>query len=62
VSNPSGDTNLRAIAGGLTARGIKTVTGGTRWHPEQVAAVLRLTDAQMTSALESKSVVSRQCL
>jgi DNA invertase Pin-like site-specific DNA recombinase len=39
----SGATTLRAIAGALTARGIKTARGGTRWHAEQVAAVLRLT-------------------
>jgi hypothetical protein len=39
----SGATSLRAIAAALTARGIRTSRGGTRWHAEQVAVALRLT-------------------
>lgn len=42
----SGATSLRAIAAALTARGIKTARNGTRWHPEQVAAVLRATSVR----------------
>jgi DNA invertase Pin-like site-specific DNA recombinase len=41
----SGAVSLRAIAAALSARGIKTASGRARWHPEQVAAVLRLTGA-----------------
>jgi DNA invertase Pin-like site-specific DNA recombinase len=40
----SGVTSLRVIASALTARGIRTSRGSTRWHAEQVASVLRLTD------------------
>jgi len=40
----SGAVSLRAIAAALSARGVKTARGGARWHAEQVAAVLRLTD------------------
>jgi len=39
----SGATSLRAVATALTARGVRTARGRSRWHPEQVAAVLRLT-------------------
>lgn len=35
-----GCTSLRQIARGLEARGVKTVTGKTRWLPQQVKAVL----------------------
>jgi DNA invertase Pin-like site-specific DNA recombinase len=45
----SGAVSLRAIAAALTARGIRTARGGTRWHPEQVAAVLRLTREERCS-------------
>jgi len=31
-------TSQRAIAVALTARGVRTAGGGTRWHPEQVAS------------------------
>jgi DNA invertase Pin-like site-specific DNA recombinase len=41
----SGVDTLCAIASALTARGIRTSRGGLRWHSEQVAAVLRLTNA-----------------
>lgn len=44
----SGATSLRAIAAALTARGIKTPGGAMRWHPEQVATMLRFTDASAT--------------
>jgi DNA invertase Pin-like site-specific DNA recombinase len=45
----SGVTSLRLIAAALTARGIRTPRGSTRWHAEQVATVLRLTDLQMSA-------------
>ena len=48
----SGARSLRAIAAALTARGIRTARGGTRWHPEQVAAVLKLTDGLGKLALD----------
>jgi len=51
----SGATTLRAIAGALTARGIKTARGGTRWHAEQVATVLRLTSVCEGSPFEPPS-------
>jgi len=42
----SGANSFRAKAAALTARGVKTARGSTRWHPEQVAAVLRVTEAR----------------
>ncbi len=48
----SGAVSLRTIAAALTARGVRTARGGSRWHPEQVAAVLRLTDGLGKLALD----------
>ena len=56
----SGATSLRVIAAALTARGIRTSRGSTRWHAEQVASVLRLTDLQ-TPAFLPKPAAGRQC-
>jgi DNA invertase Pin-like site-specific DNA recombinase len=39
----SGVKSLNGIAASLSARGVKTARGGTRWHATQVATVLRLT-------------------
>jgi DNA invertase Pin-like site-specific DNA recombinase len=55
----SGAMSLRVVAAALTARGIRTSRGSTRWHPEQVAAVLRLTDPH-TSALQTNPAIT-QC-
>jgi DNA invertase Pin-like site-specific DNA recombinase len=46
----SGATSLRVIGAALTARGIRTCRGSTRWHPEQVAAVLRRANACVPSS------------
>lgn len=42
AARAAGATSLRSIAEALTARGIRTPSGGERWHPEQIRAVLRL--------------------
>jgi hypothetical protein len=34
-------TNLRDVAQGLRARGIKTAKGNEVWHPAQVAKLIR---------------------
>ena len=54
----SGVTTLRAIGAALTARGVKTARGSTRWHPEQVAAVLRISNEQAPPA----SIVAKLAL
>jgi hypothetical protein len=48
----SGATSLRPIAAALTARGIRTARGGTRWHLERIAAILRLTGGVGQLALD----------
>jgi hypothetical protein len=48
----AGEKSLRAIAAALTARGIRTARGLTRWHAEQVAAILRLTGGLGDLALD----------
>jgi hypothetical protein len=50
----SGANTLRAIAAALAARGVKTARGSTRWHPEQVAAVLRITNEHAPPAITAK--------
>lgn len=35
-----GATSLRDIAAALTARGVRTASGGTQWHPGQVQRIL----------------------
>lgn len=35
-----GATSLRGIAEALTARGVRTASGGTQWHPGQVRRIL----------------------
>ncbi len=36
----AGATSLRDIAAALTARGVRTASGGTQWHPGQVQRIL----------------------
>lgn len=36
----AGATSLRGIAEVLTARGVRTASGGTQWHPSQVRRIL----------------------
>jgi len=60
----SGATSLRAIAAALSARGVRTARRRSRWHPEQVAAVLRLTSeecdlAQVHSKEHAADVLGR---
>jgi len=38
----AGAASLRQIAEALMARGIKTPSGGERWHPQQVRAILKI--------------------
>lgn len=38
-----GATSLRGIAEALTARGVRTASGGTQWHPGQVRRILERT-------------------
>jgi len=38
----SGVVSLRAIAVALMVCGVKTASGRSRWHPEQVATILKL--------------------
>jgi DNA invertase Pin-like site-specific DNA recombinase len=41
IKERGGCTTLREIANALEARGIKTHTGRTSWHPQQVSNVIR---------------------
>lgn len=44
AARKAGATSLRQLAAALTARGIRTPSGRETWHPQQIRAVLRLTD------------------
>ena len=57
----SGANSLRAIGAALMARGVKTARGNTRCHPEQVAAVLKITDARAGSLLAAPRTMPVAC-
>jgi DNA invertase Pin-like site-specific DNA recombinase len=57
----SGANSLRVIGAALMARGVTTARGNTRWHPEQVAAVLKITDARAGSLLAAPRTMPVGC-